>query len=75
MNNMNLKGYYGKNLNIDRALPCGITKPENSRTNKIAKLPAVIEATSVWKTDARNRNIDNEVKCAEKSRMNWRKNL
>ena len=34
-----------------------------------------MEASSVWKTEARKRNMDNEEKCSAKRRMNRLKNL
>lgn len=53
----------------------GITKPPNNKTDNIAELPAVIEAPTVWKNEAINRNMDIDVKWTAKSRRNWRKNL
>jgi hypothetical protein len=50
-------------------------KPENNSRNNTPKVPAVLEALLVWKTEARKRNMDNEDKCTAKRRMNWRKNL
>lgn len=49
--------------------------PPNNKTNSIVKLAAVIDATVVWNTDAKNRNIDNDDKCTAKSRTNCLKNL
>lgn len=53
----------------------GITKPPNNRTDNIDELPAVIDAPTVWKTEAINRNMDIDVRCTAKSRRKWRKNL
>ena len=39
------------------------------------RLPAVIEATTVWKSEAINRNMDIDIRCTVKSKRNWRKNL
>ena len=46
-------------------------KPENTKTINIAKLPAVMEALLVWKTDARKRNMDNEDKCIAKKNQRF----
>ena len=40
----------------------GITKPPNNRTDNIDELPAVIEAPTVWKIEAINRNMDIDVR-------------
>lgn len=53
----------------------GITKPAKSRMNSIVKLPAVIEATIVWKNDARKRKMDIAAKWTAKRIKKWRKNL
>ena len=45
-------------------------KPENINTINIAKVPAVMEALLVWKTDARKQNMDNKDECTAKRRMN-----
>ena len=50
-------------------------KPLNNKTNNTNKLPAVVEATAVRKTDATKRNMDIAAKCRAKNRMHWRKNL
>jgi hypothetical protein len=39
------------------------------------RLPASVEATTVWKIEAIKRYIDVDVKCTKKNRRNWRKNL
>lgn len=56
-------------------LRCSIMKPPNKRSNRITKLPATIEASTVRKTEATKRNMDNDVKCTVKSRINWQMNL
>lgn len=50
-------------------------KPPNKNTVNIDKLPAVEVETMVWPTEATKRNMDIDVKCTAKSRINWRKNL
>lgn len=40
----------------------GMTKPAKTNVTNIPKLPAVVEATTVWKIAARDRNMDKEVK-------------
>lgn len=45
-------------------------KPPNNRTNNIAKLPAVAEATIVLETEAKKRNMDTDDKCTAKNRIN-----
>lgn len=50
-------------------------KPPNSKTTSMVIVPAVTEATTVWQTEAMNRNMDTEVTCMINKRRNWRKNL
>lgn len=52
-----------------------MTKPLNRKFNTSTRLPAVIAASTVWKTEARKRNMDVDDKCKAKSRINWKKNL
>lgn len=49
-------------LGWGKVLRGGMTKPAKTNVINIPKLPAVIEATAVWKIAAKHRNMDIEVK-------------
>lgn len=50
-------------------------KPLNKKRINIPKLPAVVEAITVWKTEARKRNIEIDDRCMANSSNICRKNL
>lgn len=69
------RGTYVNSKLIVHILHLGIMKPPNSNTSNTVKLPAVVETTMFWQSDATKRNMDTDVQCKVNSKSKCRKNL
>lgn len=70
--------YNNNNSNNNKTikfLRLGMMKPPNNNPNGMAMLPANVAAAVVLQIDAKNRNMDIDVQCTAKNRINCRKNL